>query len=164
MGGTATSAEQIRARFLRQRGGVYLPISNAAMAKKRYLERSEFFQSYRCLIVDIEAHAHPADGRRRQHRHDHQLRKSAIHGDDAGSSAVGFGPFVNAGKAGGANNSEFLSLVGTVDYALWANVISRAEIRWDSDVSGSSGAGGVFGGAANEKNAVTVALNVIYKF
>ena len=70
-------------------------------------------------------------------------------------------PFVNAAKAAVGSNSEFLSLTGTVDYALWANVTSRAEVRWDADVSGGPQP---FGGAADEKNAVTVSLNVIYKF
>jgi hypothetical protein len=80
------------------------------------------------------------------------------------SSARGLAPFVQAGKAAGGNNSEFLSLTGTVDYALWANVVSRAEIRWDRDVSGGSStavAGSSFG---SSENAVTVALNIIYKF
>ena len=70
-------------------------------------------------------------------------------------------PFVNAAKAAVGSNSEFLSLTGTVDYALWANVTSRAEVRWDADVSGGPQP---FGGAADEKNAVTVSLNIIYKF
>jgi hypothetical protein len=66
--------------------------------------------------------------------------------------------FFNAGKAATGSNSEFLSLVGTVDYALWANVVSRAEIRWDRDVSGG---GSAFGAS---QSALTLALNVVYKF
>jgi hypothetical protein len=71
------------------------------------------------------------------------------------------GVFANAGagsKAATGSNSEFLSLVGTVDYALWANVVSRAEIRWDRDVSGG---GSAFGAS---QSALTLALNVVYKF
>lgn len=95
-----------------------------------------------------------------------KLNTRAEYASGSSGSAAGtaiFSPFANAAKAAGGNNSEFLSLTGTVDYALWANVISRAEIRWDSDISGSPS--NVFGGAAtDEKNSVTVALNIIYKF
>lgn len=81
----------------------------------------------------------------------------------SGGAAGIFAPFANAGKAAGGNNSAFVSFTGTLDYALWANVTSRLEARWDSDISGSPN--NVFGGAvADEKNNFTVALNIIYKF
>jgi len=63
------------------------------------------------------------------------------------------------------------SLTLTADYALWANVISRAELRWDHSMSGDTPYGGT--GATpvlpavetgNNRNAVTAALNLIYKF
>lgn len=79
----------------------------------------------------------------------------------AGSSTAG-AVFANAAKAAGGNNSKFMEVTATLDYALWANVTTRAEVRWDSDVSGAPG--NVFGTPADEKNAVTVSLNVIYKF
>ena len=69
--------------------------------------------------------------------------------------------FASAAKGVAGSNSEFFSLTGTVDYALWANVTTRAELRWDTDVSGGPQP---FGTVADEKNAVTVSLNVIYKF
>ena len=53
----------------------------------------------------------------------------------------------------------------TVDYSLWANVISRVEFRWDHDLRG--GPGGPFATdryANGQKNAISLALNVIYKF
>jgi hypothetical protein len=88
---------------------------------------------------------------------------SGTSGVAAGSGTAIFAPLANAGKVPGGNNSQFVSLTGTVDYALWANVISRLEARLDSDVSGSPN--NVFGGAAaDEKNNFTVALNIIYKF
>lgn len=65
----------------------------------------------------------------------------------------------------GDHNEEFLGLTLTADYSLWQNVISRAEVRWDHDLSGGPKA---FGGAAavggTARNAVSLALNIIYKF
>src|SRR6266536_384109 len=47
----------------------------------------------------------------------------------------------------------------TADYALWANLISRAEFRWDHSMSGDK----PYGDAThNQGNAVTLALNLIY--
>jgi hypothetical protein len=66
-----------------------------------------------------------------------------------------------------SNNSLF-AVTTTLDYSLWANVISRLEVRWDHQMSGgfldANGGvdGGVFGN--NDKNAITVAANLIYKF
>jgi len=58
----------------------------------------------------------------------------------------------------GADN-ELLGITGTLDYSLWANVISRFEVRWDRDLSGT----GVFNDGTDE-NSVSLALNVIYNF
>jgi hypothetical protein len=76
---------------------------------------------------------------------------------------------------GAGHNNQLGSLTTTLDYSLWENVISRVEVRWDHQLSGgvadANGGfdGGVFGGGAGaignaDKNAVTVALNLIYKF
>ncbi len=69
---------------------------------------------------------------------------------------------------------KVLAVTGTVQYDLWANVISRLEIRWDHACNGADAFGGVgapgetAGGAPvglpNKKNEVTLAANVIYKF
>ncbi|HYG21525.1 MAG TPA: outer membrane beta-barrel protein [Verrucomicrobiae bacterium] len=58
--------------------------------------------------------------------------------------------------------NELLSLTGTLDYALWKNVISRAEVRWDTALSGDR----PFGGKVDptDRNAVSLALNFIYQF
>jgi hypothetical protein len=62
------------------------------------------------------------------------------------------------------------ALTVTADYALWANVITRAELRWDHSMSGDSPYGGtttadaVTGVTGGQHNAVTLALNLIYKF
>lgn len=54
-----------------------------------------------------------------------------------------------------------VAVTGTVQYDLWANVISRLEFRWDHDASDRQD----FGGPRSYKdNAYMLALNVIYKF
>jgi hypothetical protein len=71
--------------------------------------------------------------------------------------------------AGGS--SDIMALTGTIQYDLWQNVISRLEVRWDHSDDP------IFGGTssgrrddienpngADEKNAVMVALNLIYVF
>lgn len=57
--------------------------------------------------------------------------------------------------------AEIWALTGTVQYDLWANVLSRLEVRWDHAEKGSP-----FGGTATpgKKNEVLVAANIIYKF
>jgi len=75
-----------------------------------------------------------------------------------------------------ANNFDYaqqedkvIALTGTVQYDLWANVISRLEVRWDHSADGSphfgdnvpQKVGGVGPGKSNE---LMVAANVIYKF
>jgi hypothetical protein len=54
--------------------------------------------------------------------------------------------------------NQLFGLTTTLDYALWANVISRAEFRWDRELTGY----GVFGN--KDRDALTLALNLIYKF
>ena len=56
------------------------------------------------------------------------------------------------------NHNELLALTGTLDYSLWANVISRAEIRWDNDMNND----GIFG--SGKDDAITIAANIVYKF
>lgn len=62
------------------------------------------------------------------------------------------------GEVAGSNNEAY-ALTGTVQYNLWENVISRAEIRWDHGDQPS------YGSATDlQRNAVMVAANLIYKF
>ncbi len=61
------------------------------------------------------------------------------------------------------NHAALFGLTGTIDYSLWANVISRVEVRWDHSLTGDTPYGGT-AAASTQKNVVTVALNVIYKF
>jgi hypothetical protein len=66
-----------------------------------------------------------------------------------------------AGAAGVAD--EAIALTGTVQYDLWANVLTRLELRWDTSVEGPRPYGGSVPGGG-KKDEVLVAANVIYKF
>lgn len=61
-------------------------------------------------------------------------------------------------RAGGNRANRLAALTLTSDYALWANVISRAELRVDHSTSGDKPYG------ISDRNAVTLAANLIYKF
>jgi len=59
------------------------------------------------------------------------------------------------------DSNELLGVTATVDYNLWANVLTRLEFRWDHDITGNS----MFNDIDDpDENAVSLALNVIYKF
>jgi len=67
------------------------------------------------------------------------------------------GVLFNATSNGVAVDSEMLSLTGTVQYDLWDNVLTRAEVRWDSQEDGD----GLYGG---DDDILTFTLNAIYSF
>lgn len=70
-----------------------------------------------------------------------------------------------ASAAGNVNDprNELFAVTTTLDYSLWANVITRLEFRWDTALTGGgAGVSRPFG--VSDKNAMTVAANVIYKF
>ena len=75
---------------------------------------------------------------------------------------------VLAPVSGGSAPTRVLAFTGTVQYDLWANVISRLEIRWDHQADGTGHAYGSVDNAGpqagDRRNAVLVAANVIYKF
>ena len=58
--------------------------------------------------------------------------------------------------------SDAYELTGTVEYDLWANVISRVEIRWDHLAEGTSSIGR--GNSNMNRSALGLYANVIYKF
>jgi len=60
-----------------------------------------------------------------------------------------------------AGKGDLLGSTLTADYALWANVITRLEYRWDHSIDGSKSLGVA---PAASRNAQLLALNVIYKF
>lgn len=64
--------------------------------------------------------------------------------------------------AGGPNNEELFGLTTSLDYSLWANVLTRLEFRWDTDLSQGAKAFG----SVNEPSASAYVLgvNVLYKF
>lgn len=75
------------------------------------------------------------------------------------------------GLAGGGNilgnpaafapTDEFIATTLTADYQLWKNVISRAELRWDTDLGQN---GGKHFRSGLDDNEFTLAANFIYKF
>jgi len=73
------------------------------------------------------------------------------------------GVYGYANKNGGA---DLLGVTFTSDYALWANVVSRVELRWDHTLDGGKAFGGNAASffAPTNKNAISAALNLVYKF
>lgn len=67
------------------------------------------------------------------------------------------------GVASGSTD-QLISETFTVGYSLWKNVVSRAEFRWDHSLSGDRPFGGTVAGEPSNKNAVSLALNIIYVF
>ncbi len=61
------------------------------------------------------------------------------------------------GGGAGVDGGEFLGTTVTLDYALWQNVVTRGEWRWDKDLDGAG-----FGGARSNNHLLL--LNVIYNF
>jgi hypothetical protein len=58
----------------------------------------------------------------------------------------------------GGDRDELGSLTGTLDYSLWENVLTRLEVRWDRALGGDKPFG------SGQENALTIALNAVYKF
>lgn len=67
-------------------------------------------------------------------------------------------------RVGPYYSSKIFALTGTIQYDLWANVLTRLEVRWDHSADGSEAFGGETVGSPTEKNAVLIAANLIYKF
>jgi hypothetical protein len=65
-------------------------------------------------------------------------------------------------QAGPDPRNELFGNTTTVDYSLWANVITRLEFRWDHELTARNGSPAPYG--IDDKNAISLALNVIYKF
>ncbi len=64
--------------------------------------------------------------------------------------------------------NKLFGLTTTLDYSIWENVVTRLEFRWDHDMTAqhSSGFGdnniGPFG--EDDRNAYSIAFNIVYKF
>ena len=65
----------------------------------------------------------------------------------------------------GLGDQRIGSLVGTLDYKLWDNVLTRAEIRWDHDLEGDNG-GTAWTSVSGKpvKDVVQFVVNVVYSF
>jgi hypothetical protein len=64
------------------------------------------------------------------------------------------------GNPNGANNNELGAITFTVDYSLWANVVTRGEVRWDHNMGGDQ----IYHGSDLDNDALTLTANFIYKF
>jgi hypothetical protein len=61
--------------------------------------------------------------------------------------------------------NKVFALTGTFEYDLWANVMSRLEVRWDHSAGGNGAAfGGEVVGVPTKNQEILVAANIIYKF
>jgi hypothetical protein len=61
--------------------------------------------------------------------------------------------------------NKVIAFTGTFEYDLWANVMSRLEVRWDHNAGGGGPAfGGETPGVPTKNNELLIAANVIYKF
>ena len=78
---------------------------------------------------------------------------------DYATSTSGLFDGVDSGKT-----DKLISETLTVGYSLWKNVVTRGEFRWDHSLTGDQPFGGTVSGEPSDKNAVSVALNVIYMF
>jgi len=66
---------------------------------------------------------------------------------------------------GSGTLDKVIAITGTFEYDLWANVMSRLEVRWDHNAGGGGPAfGGEIPGVPTKNNEVLVAANIIYKF
>ena len=70
------------------------------------------------------------------------------------------GTWFTSARAGNPSNRLFAATF-TMDYALWANVLARTELRWDTSFSGDEPYGTV---DDPEKNALTIVANLVYVF
>ena len=78
---------------------------------------------------------------------------------DYATSSAGVFDGVSSGKA-----DKLFGYTLTVDYSLWKNVVSRAEFRWDHSLTSDQPFGGTVAGSPSDKNATSLALNLIYLF
>ncbi|MGC3957319.1 MAG: outer membrane beta-barrel protein [Verrucomicrobiota bacterium] len=68
------------------------------------------------------------------------------------------------------DKNELFSATVTADYALWKNVISRLEFRWDTSLTDDSPFGGTTAATAGtplvggDESAVSLTANFIYQF
>jgi len=72
-----------------------------------------------------------------------------------------------AGFSGLPSQQNAVAMTGTVQYDLWANVLTRLELRWDHASHDIYGGNVDFGSVSEDKrveNAIMLALQAVYKF
>lgn len=72
------------------------------------------------------------------------------------------GTYYNSAAAGKEN--QLIAVTSTFEYALWENVLTRAELRWDHALASGERPFGKAGAGNGDKNALSAGLNFIYKF
>lgn len=77
----------------------------------------------------------------------------------SGSAAAGGGAGAFGVTAFPGKNVQLFGQTVTADYALWGNVVTRAEFRWDHSLTGQ----GLFNDG-DDQNALSLAANIIYRF
>jgi hypothetical protein len=96
--------------------------------------------------------------------------KLTLNGRAEYANGSGLGALVGAQEVGDGETfinpmTKVFALTATAQYDLWANVITRLEVRWDHACDGVNAFGGSDeDGNPTRKNEVMVAANVIYKF
>lgn len=102
----------------------------------------------------------------------HVTDKASLHlrGEYAKGAGLGFATGTLSDGSPAMPFDKVISVTGTLQYDLWANVISRIEVRWDHAADGSTPFGGtvspfdVDAPTGDKKNDITVAANLIFKF
>ena len=94
------------------------------------------------------------------------LRGEVVDATQVGSSATSPSPFGSQALGPSAYSGHYADeLTATVQYQLWANVLSRVEFRWDHVDGQAFGYDStVNGGPPMKKNDFLLALNLIYQF
>lgn len=76
----------------------------------------------------------------------------------------GRGEYANSDNGAFLAN-EVVAATATLQYDLWANVLSRLEFRWDHATDGSEPYGGkAIGDAGSKKDSFILLANIVYKF
>jgi len=70
------------------------------------------------------------------------------------------GTWYGAGLAPTADDNQLGALTFTADYSLWANVVTRGELRWDHNMGGDD----IYNGTDADSDALTLTANFVYKF
>lgn len=153
-------------------GVVYTPMASAATTAATGNPQQNLYNFYVGGSMPL-----PVTGLSLGLAYDHRMGEDTTHANAVGGYLVyqATEKLKLAGRVEWANGSdgtygapanglddEYLGVTATVDYSLWANVISRLEFRWDQDLESNSKSFGVNGN--NQENAFQLALNVIYNF